>query len=70
MKKAKEAKGKAKEAKGKTKVPDNPMRATFQADLEKAKKAAKSAKVRKEIIYPTFRIPIIGCRKPCVWLAR
>ncbi len=40
--KAKEAKGKAKEAKGATKVPNNPMRAIFQADLEKAKEAAKN----------------------------
>ncbi len=44
MKKAKEAKGKAKKADGATKVPDNPMRATFQADLEKAKKDGKNAK--------------------------
>jgi hypothetical protein len=44
LKKAKEAKGKAKKADGATKVPDNPMRATFQADLEKAKKDGKNAK--------------------------
>jgi hypothetical protein len=41
--KAKEAKAKAKEAKGATKVPKGPMKAAFQADLEKAKKAAKDA---------------------------
>ncbi len=35
---------KAKEAKGVTKVPNNPMQATFQADLEKAKSAAKNTK--------------------------
>ncbi len=44
LKNAKEAEGKAKAANGTTEVPDNPMRATFQADLEKAKKAAKNAK--------------------------
>ncbi len=42
-KKAKDAKAKSKEAKGATKVPKDPMRATFQADLEKAKNAAKDA---------------------------
>jgi hypothetical protein len=41
--KAKEAKAKSKEAKGATKVPKDPMKAAFQADLEKAKKAAKDA---------------------------
>jgi hypothetical protein len=40
-KKAKEAEAKSKEAKGATKVPKNPMKAAFQANLEKAKKAAK-----------------------------
>jgi hypothetical protein len=44
LKKAKEAKGKAQEAEGATKVPDNPMQATFQVGLEKAKKAAKNFK--------------------------
>jgi hypothetical protein len=44
LKKAKEAKRKTKEAKGVTKVPDNHMRAAFQMDLEKAKKATKNAK--------------------------
>jgi hypothetical protein len=43
-KKAKEAKAKSKEADGATKVPKDPMRATFQANLEKAKKAVKDAK--------------------------
>ncbi len=43
-KKAKEAKGKSKEADGATKVPKDPMRVTFQAYLEKAKKAAEEAK--------------------------
>ncbi len=42
--KAKDAKGKSKEADDATKVPKDPMRATFQANLEKAKKAAKDAK--------------------------
>jgi hypothetical protein len=37
-KKDKEAKAKSKEADGATKVPKDPMRATFQANLEKAKK--------------------------------
>ncbi len=41
--KAKEAKEKSKEAKGATKAPKDPMKAAFQADLEKAKKAAKDA---------------------------
>jgi hypothetical protein len=48
---AKEAKAKTpetnaeiKEAKGATKVPQNPMKAGFQADLEKAKKAVEDAK--------------------------
>ncbi len=44
LKKAKKAKGKAKEADGAAEVPDDPMRATFQVDLEKAKKATKNAK--------------------------
>jgi hypothetical protein len=42
--KSKKTSKKAKEAKGVTKVPDNPMRATFQVDLEKAKSAAKNTK--------------------------
>ncbi len=41
--KAKEAEAKSKEAKGATEVPEDPMKAAFQADLEKAKKAAKDA---------------------------
>jgi hypothetical protein len=41
--KAKEAKAKAKEAKGATEVLKDPMKAAFQVDLEKAKKAAKDA---------------------------
>jgi hypothetical protein len=41
--KAKEAKVKSKEAEGATKVPNDPMKDAFQADLEKAKKAAKDA---------------------------
>ncbi len=44
MKKAKEAKAQSKEADGATKVPKDPMRANFQANLEKAKKAAKDAR--------------------------
>ncbi len=44
LKKAKEAKAKSKEANGATKVPKDPMKAKFQANLEKAKKAAKDAK--------------------------
>jgi hypothetical protein len=39
--KAKEAKAKSKDAEGATKVPKDPMKAAFQVDLEKAKKAAK-----------------------------
>jgi hypothetical protein len=42
--KAKEAKAKSKEAKGATKVPKDPMKASFQTNLEKAKKAVKDAK--------------------------
>ncbi len=41
--KAKEAKAETKEAAGATKVPEDPMKAAFQADLEKAKKAAEDA---------------------------
>ncbi len=41
--KAKEAEAKSKEAKGATKMPKDPMKAAFQADLEKAKKATKDA---------------------------
>jgi hypothetical protein len=41
--KAKEAKAKSKEAKGAIEVPKDSMKATFQADLEKAKKAAVDA---------------------------
>jgi hypothetical protein len=41
LKKAKEAKVKAKEAKAVTEVAIDPMKAAFQVDLEKAKKAAK-----------------------------
>jgi hypothetical protein len=44
LKKAKEAKAKSKEAKGATAVPKDPMKATFQANLTKAKKAAEDAK--------------------------
>jgi hypothetical protein len=40
---AKEAKAKPKEAKGVTKVPEDPMKASFQVDLEKAKKAIDDA---------------------------
>jgi hypothetical protein len=44
-KKTKEAKAKSKEADGATnKVPKDPMKANFQADLEKAKKAVEDAK--------------------------
>jgi hypothetical protein len=43
-KKAKEAEAKSKEANEVTKVPKDPVRATFQADLGKAKKAANDAK--------------------------
>ncbi len=43
-KKAKEAKTKSKEPEGATNVPENPTKANFQANLEKAKKAAKDAK--------------------------
>ncbi len=42
--KSKKISKKAKEAKGMTEVPDDPMQATFQADLEKAKLAAENAK--------------------------
>jgi hypothetical protein len=42
-KKAKEAEAKSKAAEGATKVPKDPMKAAFQADLEKAKKAAEDA---------------------------
>ncbi len=35
---------KSKESDGPTKVPKDPMKANFQANLEKAKKAAKDAK--------------------------
>ncbi len=42
-KKAKEAKAKAKEAEGATKVPKDPIKAAFQVDLEKAKKASEDA---------------------------
>ncbi len=44
LKKAKEAKGKSKEADGATEVPKDPMKTNFQANLAKAKKAAKDAK--------------------------
>jgi hypothetical protein len=43
-KKTKEPQAKSKEAAGATKVPKDPMKATFQADLEKAKKATKDTK--------------------------
>ncbi len=43
-KKTKEAEAKSKEATGATKVPEDPMKVTFQADLEKAKKAVKDTK--------------------------
>jgi hypothetical protein len=43
-KKPKEAKAKSTEANGATKVPKDPMRATLQANHEKAKKAAKDTK--------------------------
>jgi hypothetical protein len=41
--KAKEAEAKSNEAEGVTKVPKDPMKAAFQVDLEKDKKAAKDA---------------------------
>jgi hypothetical protein len=44
LKKAKKAKAKSKEADGVTKVPEDPVKANFHANLEKAKKAAKDAK--------------------------
>ena len=44
MNKAKEAKAESKEANGATEVPKDPMKVTFQANLEKAKKAAEDAK--------------------------
>jgi hypothetical protein len=43
-KKAKEAEAKSYEADGATEVPKDPMRATLQANLEKAKTATKGAK--------------------------
>jgi hypothetical protein len=43
-KKTKEGKAKSKEADEATKVPKDPMKANFQANLEKAKKAAKDTK--------------------------
>ncbi len=43
-KKAKEAKAKSNEGDGATKVPKDPMKATFKANFEKAKKATKDAK--------------------------
>jgi hypothetical protein len=43
LKKAKEAEAKSKEAKGATKVAKDLMKAAFQVDLEKAKKAAEDA---------------------------
>jgi hypothetical protein len=45
-KKSKEAEAKSKEADGATKVPRDLMRATFQANLEKAKKAAGMPRVQ------------------------
>jgi hypothetical protein len=44
LKEAKDAEAKSKEANGATEVPKKPMKANFQANLEKAKKAAKDAK--------------------------
>ncbi len=44
LKKAKEAKAKSKKADGATEVPKDPAKASFQANLEKAKKAAEDAK--------------------------
>ncbi len=41
--KAKEAKAKSKEAKEAITVPEDPMKAAFQADLEKAKKETKKS---------------------------
>jgi hypothetical protein len=40
---AKKAKAKSTEAEGATKIPKDPMKAAFQADIEKAKKAPKDA---------------------------
>ncbi len=42
--KFKEAEAKSKEANGATKVSEDPIKANFQANLEKAKKAAKDTK--------------------------
>ncbi len=41
--KTQETKVKSKEAEGATKVPKDPMKASFQADLKKAKKAIEDA---------------------------
>ncbi len=41
--KSMEARAKSKEAEGATKVPKDPMKASFQADHEKAKKAVEDA---------------------------
>jgi hypothetical protein len=43
LSKAKEAEAKSKEAKGATEVPKDPMKAAFQVDLDKAKKATEDA---------------------------
>jgi hypothetical protein len=46
LKKAKEAKAKSNEAKGATKVPEDPMKAAFQVNLEKAKKLPRTPRAQ------------------------
>jgi hypothetical protein len=49
-KKAKEAKAKSNVAKGATKVPEDPMKAAFQVNLEKAKKPPRTPRVQRPLL--------------------
>jgi hypothetical protein len=70
LKKAKEAEAKSKEVDGATKMPKDPMRATFQANLEKAKKATKDAKGAMTAAASqmfTFYANLLSVKAKCMW---
>ncbi len=61
---------KAKEAEGVTKAPDNPMEATFQADLEMSKSATENAKGTMTVAASqmfTFYANLLSVKAKCAW---
>jgi hypothetical protein len=68
--KAKEAKAKSKEVSGATEVPKDPMKANFQANLEKAKKAVKDAKGAMAAAASkmfAFYLNLLSPKNKCAW---